>query len=198
MLRSPTANTEMAAMDSSYSVAKTKPVKVEEKKKKIKKLVDFENVCHENPNKGYAFHTANIYPLTNVDVIKNKLIGHLMETITALESRSSRRIARIYIGKTFYFSERKHSSKDGTYKRWMKHSTQRYGRDGMVILGEFTRETVDRVCNLRTGKNKKHEQFALAMEQMLLHHYLLFCPDPRVANKTFNSGSTTRKKKEKP
>ena len=55
MLRSPTANTEMAAMDSSYSVAKTKPVKVEEKKKKIKKLVDFENVCHENPNMGFAF-----------------------------------------------------------------------------------------------------------------------------------------------
>ena len=160
------------------------------------KPVTFENLCTSSV-KGYAFNLADIGSLTSTEQIRDKLIDQLEETIKRLEDGSKKKIKHIYIGKSFYYSNRKYSSEDGTYSRWKRHSKKKRGRDGMVVLGAFTRDAVSKIRGKLKGR-KRHEHFALAIEQMLLHHYVLFHPDPRVVNRTFTSGSTTRKKKKKP
>ena len=155
----------------------------------------FEHLCTSSV-KGYAFNLADIGSLISTEEIRDKIIVQLEETIKQLEDGSSKKIKHIYIGKSFYYSERIYSSEDGIYSRWKRHSEKYYGRDGMVILGEFTRNAVSQISDKLSGK-KNHEHFALAIEQMLLHHYVLFCPDERVVNRTFTSGATTRKKKRK-
>ena len=160
------------------------------------KPVTFKDLCTSSV-KGYAFNLADIGSLTSTLKIRKKLIDQLEETIKQLQDGSKKEIKHIYIGKTFYYSIKKYSSENGIYSRWREHSEKYYGRDGMVILGEFTRTAVKQISKMLRGK-KKHEHFALAIEQMLLRYYVLFSPEPKVVNRTFTSGATTRRKKKKP
>ena len=160
------------------------------------KPVTFEDLCTGSV-KGYAFNLADIGSLTSTVQIRDKIIDQLEETIKQLEDGSNKKIKHFYIGKSFYYSNRKYSSENGIYRRCKRHSKKKRGRDGMVILGAFTRDAVSQISGKLRGK-KNHEHFALAIEQMLLHHYVLFHPDERVVNRTFTSGSTTRRKKKKP
>ena len=52
----------------------------------------------------------------------------------------------------------------------------------MVVLCAIVNETMTEGCRVN------HEQYTLAVEQKLLHHYLITHPDPRVANNTFATG----------
>ena len=70
----------------------------------------------------------------------------------------------------------------GISDRWREHHRRDYGRDGLVVLCVTTRETVPERARM------SQEDLALAMEQKLLHHYLLSHPDPRVVNETFTAG----------
>ena len=60
----------------------------------------------------------------------------------------------------------------------------------MVVLGAITKQTMPERCRDRVHQ----EDFALAMEQKLLHHYLLSHPDPRVVNESFSTGQVTKDK----
>ena len=74
--------------------------------------------------------------------------------------------------------------KNGISSRWGSHKHEDYGRDGLVVLGAITKQTVPERCRDRVHQ----EDFTLAMEQKLLHHYLLSHPDSRVVNDTFTAG----------
>ena len=128
------------------------------------------------------------------------------DTVRELELQSDRTIAKIYIGKTFIqrrkkaggrryqkFHPLKHHTwkKNGISSRWHDHKHEDYGRDGLVVLGVVTRDTMPERCRDRVHQ----EHFALAMEQKLLHHYLLSHPDPRVVNESFSTGQTTHDKR---
>ena len=144
-----------------------------------------------------------------VEEIKTKLIAQLEQTIEDLESGeflSDRTIAKVYIGKTYLQRKRKAGGgfkkfdpddhhtwkKNGISSRWGEHKHKDYGRDGLVVLGAITRETVNKTCRGRVHQ----EDFALAMEQKLLHHYLLSHSDPKVpvVNETFTTGRTTKRR----
>ena len=166
--------------------------------------VEFDDLLRGSRN--YACHLANLASETEVKGIKKKLIEHLKQTVRELELQSDRTIAKIYIGKSYVqqrqkrgggkgyqkFDPQKHDTwrKNGISSRWGEHKKKDYGRDGLVVLGVFTKETVHKICRGRVHQ----EDFALAMEQMLLHHYLLsHHPDPRVVNESFATGKTTQK-----
>ena len=167
--------------------------------------VNFEQLC-TGAVQNYSFNPADIAGLTDVEAIKQRLIDQLENTVRQLEHNSHRTIANIYIGKT-YIPQRKKPGGQGyltfdplnknTWKmegigdRWSDHRYEGYGRDGLVVLGAITRETMPERCRGRVHQ----EDFALAMEQMLLHHYLLSHPDPRVVNETFSTGQATRTKR---
>ena len=166
-------------------------------------VADFEQLCTEGI-RNYSANPADLSGQREAEGIKQKLIAQLEVTVRELELHSDRKIAKIYIGKT-YISRKKrpgggHSKfdpldhhtwkKNGVSNRWFVHKQEDYGRDGLVVLGVITRETMPERC-----RDKVHqEDFALAMERELLHHYLLFHPDPRVVNKSFSTGQKTYEK----
>ena len=138
-----------------------------------------------------------------VEAIKEKLVKQLESTISDLELQSDRTIAKIYIGKTYIHRRKRPGGgyltfdplnsytwrKKGISSRWQDHKKEDYGRDGLVVLGAITRETMPERC--RESGQIDQEDFALAMEQKLLHHYLLSHPDPRVVNDSFSTGRAT-------
>ena len=180
--------------------------------------VDYDDLLRGSRN--YACNPViKLTTETEVEEIKTKLIAQLEQTITDLESGeflSDRTIAKVYIGKTYLEQKRKPGrgigfqkfdpddhrtwKKNGISSRWQDHKKEKkntdgtvlYGRDGLVVLGAITRETVLNTCRGRVHQ----EDFALAMEQKLLHHYLLSRSDPRVpvVNETFTTGRTTKRR----
>ena len=158
---------------------------------------EFEQLC-QGRIKNYSFNLADIESERKVKHIKRKLVKQLESTINELELHSDRRIGKIYIGKTFIQRKRKpgggfmtfnplnHNTweKNGISSRWGSHKHEDYGRDGLVVLGAITKQTVPEKCRDRVHQ----EDFTLAMEQKLLHHYLLSHPDSRVVNDTFTAG----------
>ena len=122
-----------------------------------------------------------------------RLIAQLESTVGELERHSGKSIARIYIGKTCIRPRRRRLGgfdrlnpntwkMTGISSRWREHHRNHYGRDGLVVLCAITRETVPEGSPMSQG------DLALAIEQKLLHHYLLSHPDPRVVNKTLADG----------
>ena len=153
---------------------------------------EFELLCRGTV-RNYSANPADLSGQTEVKAVKKKLIAQLEDTIKALQIESGRKIAKIYIGKTYQrFYPLKHHTwkKNGISSRWGEHKHKDYGRDGLVVLGAITRETMPERCRGRVHQ----EDFALAMEQKLLHHYLLSHPDPRVVNETFTTGQATKDK----
>ena len=157
--------------------------------------VDFDTLCNGTVQY-YSFNLADLGSETTVKGIKQRLIEKLEDTVRALETGSGRKIVNIYIGKTFIKQRVRQDgmgyqifnplnplswSMQGINSYWEDHKRKEHGRDGLVVLGAITRETMPERCRDRVHQ----EDFALAMEQKLLHHYLLSHPDPRVVNKTF-------------
>ena len=168
--------------------------------------VDFEQLC-TGAVRNYSANPADIAGQNEVKAIKQKLIAQLESTVRELELQSDRTIAKIYIGKTYIQRRKKGGGKghqklnplkhhtwkkNGISDRWGDHKKQDYGRDGLVVLGAITRETMPERC--RESGQIDQEDFTLAMEQKLLHHYLLSHPDPRVVNESFSTGQTTKNK----
>ena len=159
--------------------------------------VDFEQLC-QGGIRNYSFNLADIRSEEEVKQIKRKLVNQLESTARELEFHSDRTISKLYIGKTFIqrrrkpgggfmiFNPLKHHTwrKNGISSRWGSHKHEDYGRDGLVVLGAITKQTVPKKCRDRVHQ----EDFTLALEQKLLHHYLLSHPDSRVVNATFTAG----------
>ena len=164
---------------------------------------NFDLLC-EGDVRNYSFNPAKIADEKKVKHIKHKLVKKLKDTVTALQIGSTKKIAKIYIGKTFIQRRRNPGGgfktlnpldhhtwkKNGISSRWSEHKNKEYGRDGLVVLGAITRETVPEKCRDRLHQ----EDFTLAMEQKLLHHYIISHPDPRVVNETFSTGRATHNK----
>ena len=167
--------------------------------------VDFDALC--NGAKYYSFNLVELSTATSVEEVERKLIDKLDETMIALESYlpKKRSISKIYIGKTYVkqkknqrFDSQNHSSwiKEGITARWRDHSKEDYGKDGMVVLGVITRDTLIRCCRNEARatavRNIHQEDFALAMEQRLIHHFTFNVPVSKLANDTFTTGKLTK------
>ena len=55
----------------------------------------------------------------------------------------------------------------------------------MMVIAAIGQESIPRGV-----QDVTKEQYALALEQMLIHHYKLFKKDVRIANDTFTAGRT--------
>ena len=142
---------------------------------------------------------------TDIDVVKQKLVKHCNETLTRLEQESLCTIKKFYIGKTFITRRKNRQGrgyvmfdpmnpntwkKNGISSRWGTHRTEEYGKDGMIVLTAITKEAL---LHRHQGNKESllhQEQYTLALEQILQHHYKLKKNDTRFANNTFTSGGT--------
>ena len=122
------------------------------------------------------------------------------EIFRDLELQTERKVKKYYIGKTFIKQRRRPNNrkkfvkfdpmdpytwkKNGISNRWRCHKNLEYGRNGLVVLTAVTKDAVPQQCRSEVHQ----EQYALALEQMLLHHYKLDIGDQRLHNDTFTSG----------
>ena len=170
--------------------------------------VSFDILCRGG-KPSYAPNLARIGEETEVEDAEQILYTQLKNTVEELEMADPecrRKIGQIYIGKTYVarlkiskrqkrfqpFDPNDYSTwkKVGIGSRWHDHKSQDYGRDGLVVLGAVTRKTMPK----RIRRRVHQEDFALALEQRLLHRCILSRHHDnrlRVVNKTFTAGRSS-------
>ena len=153
-------------------------------------------------SKNYVCDASCLVNLVGKDSNEAKeILKHKVDEIFQdLELQTDRKIKKYYIGKTFIKRRRNPNSrrtfvkfdpmdpytwkKNGISSRWGCHKKTEYGRDGLVVLAAVPKDAVPQQCRGEVHQ----EQYALALEQMLLHHYKLDKGDQRLHNDTFTSG----------
>ena len=165
--------------------------------------VPFETLCRGGVQ-SYAPNLARIGEETEVEDAEQILYTQLIDTVEELEMADPecrRKIGQIYIGKTYVarlkrqrrfqpFDPNDYNTwkKVGISSRWSDHKNQDK-RDGLVVLGAVTRKTMPKRIRCRVHQ----EDFALALEQKLLHRCILSRHnDSRVVNKTFMTGRPSK------
>ena len=179
----------------------------------------FDQLCEGGIATYCCDNLVDIRGLTELKHTKNKIVDKIKDIITSLEIGRGQRVAKIYIGKT-YIQRRKKRKKnilkrtkskrttsksqgrnldpmdgktwrvDGISDRWKDHRSKDYGKDGMVVLAAVTKEAIPPRCWDRIKK----EDYAFAIEQRLLHHFLIATADQRVVNQGFCTGGTNKNK----
>lgn len=136
----------------------------------------------------------NLQGVKDVETAKQRFCQKVDSTLEHVEHIKKRKIEKFYIGKTYIpkRKDREFNPADpmtwrviGVSDRYSQHKQCDYGRSGMIVLGVITKDNLPKNCQVN------HEKLALAYEQMLLHHYMLYNCDKRVANITFDTGRTT-------
>ena len=123
-----------------------------------------------------------------------ELIWHIKNIIADNEKHHDRRCVKFYIGKSYVhtwkgrvFDPHKPDTtwnKTGINGRW--RARRNLGYHVMVVLTTITKESL---CHLNHhGRAEWKEQYALALEQALINHFLFEEDDPRLANPTTNPG----------
>ena len=132
----------------------------------------------------------------NMDTAVCKLIDAVACMFRNLECARDCTVEKFYIGKTFIKRRRKTKfdvkspytwKKNGISSRWQEHKKKDYGKDGLVVLAAVTKECVP-------GNDTHQEQYALCLEQRLLHHFRFHEQDGRLENSTFATGGESKTK----
>ena len=174
--------------------------------------VPFDILC-EGEISYYSFNLVNLVEDRHSEVDGKmdrdveKLSQKLKDTIQSLEigpiDYEGSEIQYYYIGKTYIHRRKKRGGgfqkfnhmeehtwrKNGISSRYKYHSKRYYGRDGLVVLAAITRDTLPRDHLPRITQ----EDYALILEQRLIHHLLINERDDRVCNATFSEGRRQRK-----
>ena len=156
----------------------------------------FEALCKEEARSYACDYLLDLRRWREQGLIRTKkeLINRVQEIMNSLQIEAGKDVETFYIGKTFVRSSKRYGPrkfnpmkqhtwrKNGISSRWRSHRETPYGRDGLVVLGVVTRDSVPRGCTA------KQEDYALALEQQLLHYYKIETGDERMANETFATG----------
>ena len=130
---------------------------------------------------------------------EDSLSQHIYTCIESIEIGRGRPVEKFYIGKTHVrqrqdrvlFNPMMRNTwrlDDGINQRFRSHSSQPYGRDGLVVLTVVTREAIP--PEIRQNKPNFHqEDYALALESRLI---LRFMSDRRLVNETIEAGGRDR------
>lgn len=178
--------------------------------------IDFESFC-KSGIQSYTFNPVNLADDKNekgterkMDRDIKKLSERLKQTIQDYETQdidSERRVHAYYIGKTYLKRKKRQGKgfqifdrmdpktwiKSGISSRYRAHKMKKYGQYGLVVLGVVTKDILPET----RAKRIKQEDYALILEQRLVHHQLIEEADDRLVNKTFNEGRRQTKDEEK-
>ena len=160
----------------------------------------FNQLCEGDISTYCSDNLVDIRGLTQLEEAKNKIVAKINDIIKSLETSREKRVAKIYLGKTYIHRRRASSNRyldlnpmdDRTWRlkgisgRWNEHRRTDYGKDGMVVLAAVTKEAIPPQC-----QDRIHQQdYAFAIEQRLLHHFIIATADRRVVNPGFSTGET--------
>ena len=149
--------------------------------------------------KNYVCDASCLVGLEGIDVIaaKDELLTQLTNIFKEIEVQTDCKVKKFYIGKAIVKKRKSRGGprsfvpfnpmdpltwkKSGISSRWCAHRDKEYGKDGLVVLGAVTRDSVPKVCHGRVNQ----EQYAIALQQMILHHLMLIVGDDRLENESF-------------
>ena len=128
-----------------------------------------------------------------VEALKDKVV-YILDQV-----RQRGQVEGFYIGKTYVPQRRRRDfdamvptswRKDGIASRWGHHNNRGY--NGLIVLTVVTREVLPRNPeNENADDNQSHtdqQEYALMLEQKLLHNYKIENYDSRIANDNFGEG----------
>ena len=174
--------------------------------------MSFDQLCRGDQLPSYVCDRECLVDILREDTLEEaekKLVTKIDTLFKDIEIQKEATIDKFYIGKTYVIT-RKHSSmdplnpwtwrKEGISSRWGEHKKTDYGKDGMIVIAVITRNRVAlaRDANgdaVERGNVLGQELYTLALEQRLLHYYMIKRGDARIDNKTFTSGGIERTSK---
>ena len=129
----------------------------------------------------------------------NIIIGCAKALIQDIERDAKMPIAKFTIGKSFARQMKNRNFDPSNFDTWIKQGIksrwvskyQKEGYNGLVVLCGITRDMIP--STPRTG-SKKHplldqQQYALALEQQLIHYFLFMEQDGRLGNESLDQGA---------
>ena len=148
---------------------------------------------------------------TSIDKAGEMLIKHVNKCLERIERCRRKKVQHMYFGKTSIqcrtfkkiievpFDRLKEYTweKKRIRSRWKDHSKSKdgrlnYGKDGMVVLAVISEESLPQCCQ---GDSRYHqEDYTLALEQRLMHHFMFNKADQRLFNPTVTAGKSDKKK----
>lgn len=164
----------------------------------------FDELCNGTQIYYACDNTVDIRRVSSIEQAKRKIVRHIDDCIQAIEIERTdiehidMKVSEFYIGKTYIRRIKKRGGgyskinpmdpetwrKDGIRSCWKYHRDQGYGEDGMVVLAVVTRGALPP----NTTDSMYKEDYAIALEQQILHHYVFDAPHEKLVNETFNPG----------
>ena len=128
----------------------------------------------------------------------SKLRTAAEQLIEYIEKRAETPLAKFTIGKSyarkiknkdFDASDFDTWKKEGIKSRWAM-TYQKKGYNGLVVLCGITRELLPLVPNKGSKRHplQDQQQYALVLEQQLIHHFLFEAQDNRLGNESLDIG----------
>ena len=150
-----------------------------------------EQLCEGEKN--YICDASCLVELTKGEKVNDqvdKLIIKVKEIFDKIEGKE-KEVEEFYIGKTYVPQIRNMGfvttnpytwRKKGIKSRWGHHNNMGY--NGLIVLTVVTKEVLPH-------DDAHQEDYALMLEQRLLHYYKFENYDERIENETFGEGKTT-------
>ena len=149
----------------------------------------FEELCNDTSCYSCSkLADINGEELRTLDKAVGRLISHTKDLLSQIAKRGF--VHSFYIGRTYIpklerskFSRLRSNTwkKTGISSRWDDHKSNKHG---MFVLAAISRESLPPKC--RAKRNQK--DYALAIEQRLIHHFMFDKPDDRLQNETIAIG----------
>lgn len=129
---------------------------------------------------------------------EQRLIEHINDIILELQRQSDRRVVEYMIGKTHARQRRTQGRRymnfdpmnpntwrlaNGANARWNSYYRTEKNYNGLVVLCAVTTDEIPQCRN-----NVNVQNYAFALEQRLLHHFVFVEDDDRLGNTSFSSG----------
>ncbi len=164
----------------------------------------FADICKKDAKPGYVLDKS--IPLRNVKITNavEKLHSHITACLAEICQGWGEDFKKFYIGKTrikenskFKFDMENPSTwrlDNGINARYCYHIKQDHGRNGLIVAGVVTRESIPE-SSVRDGSIKHQEEYALLLEKRLIQEFKKDCQlrgklGSKLANKSTDPGKT--------
>ncbi|XP_063407794.1 uncharacterized protein LOC134691286 [Mytilus trossulus] len=185
----------------------------------VRGFLEFDDLCQGS--QGYSYNLAGLFETCDHDQFSRhkhtisfkeafkRLKLRIKESFIALETQTERKVTDFTIGKTFVkqrqgviFNPMKPSTWSlggGINGRWQDYKNDNY--DGLIVLTCIERDLIPqhtKECNKRAILIDKktieanQQNYALALEQALIHFYVFIKPDERLRNQSFDIGNLSK------
>ncbi|OPL20333.1 hypothetical protein AM593_10054, partial [Mytilus galloprovincialis] len=185
----------------------------------VKGFTEFDDLCRGC--QGYSYNLAGLFDICDHDQFNRhkhpisfkeafkRLKLRIKESFSTLETQTERKVTDFTIGKTFvkqkpgvYFNPMKPTTWSlggGINGRWQDYKNDKY--DGLIVLTCIERDLIPqhtKECNKRAILIHKktieanQQNYALALEQALIHFYVFIKPDERLRNQSFDIGNLSK------